>query len=349
MDAKKIMVIAIVAIVAIAGVAIAVFAMQSKDPGELKVAYLKKNGYETEMIGESKGFFKDEGVKVTGVPVTGSGQQSVNALLAGEVDIAATGQGPVANAMHEKGSEIVLVAGVNHSTGGQVWVTKTYLGITLYDKTADNKAEVKSSFESASTALGHAINFGLQKGATTESEFKGWLKFMGIDYIDFGDTATTGKPVKLIHVNASSLVSTMKTTSDLDAMAASEPYPTLALSNISGSVKIGSNADNGSYDLSMYITTKKVYDEKKDLIEKFVKGLKKTSEYMAKAENADECKKICVDVIGESSKDAVDAAWATANWKTDWSDGMANTLYNTCVKKGYTGITLDTCKTNPFF
>ena len=90
MDSKKILVIAVIAIVAIAGVAVAIFAMQNNgQPGELKVAYLKKNGYETEMVAENKNFF--DGVKVTGVPVTGSGQQSVNALLAEEVDIAATG------------------------------------------------------------------------------------------------------------------------------------------------------------------------------------------------------------------------------------------------------------------
>ena len=350
MDTKKILIIAVVAIVAIAGIAVAVFAMQNNgEKSDLKVAYLKKNGYETEMVGESKGFFKDAGVSVTGVPVTGSGQQSVNALLAGEVDIAATGHGPVANAIHEKGSEIVIVAGVNHSTGGQVWVTKTDLGIVTYNKDAPNKEEVKTSFEDAAATLGHAVKFGIQKGATTESEFKGWLKFMGIDFIDFGDTATTGKPVKLVDIKANELVSAMGTTGDIDAMAASQPYPAQALAKIEGSKMIGSNADNGSFDLSMYITTKAIYDQKKDLIEKFVEGLKKASDYMADAKNADECKKICVDVIGESSKDAVDAAWMTAVWKADWSDAMANTLFKTCEKKGYTEITLETCKNCPFF
>ena len=348
MDSKKILVIAVIAVVAIAGVAIAIIALQNNgQPGELKVAYLKKNGYETEMVAESKGFFS--GVKVTGVPVTGSGQQSVNALLAEEVDIAATGQGPVANAMHTNPDDIVIVCGVNHSTGGQCWVTKTDLDIVTYDKSTDNKAAVKTSFEDAASDLGRAIKFGIQKGATTESEFKGWLNFMGIEFIDFGDAATSGKPVKLVDLQANTLVTTMSTTNDIDAMAASQPFPSQALSKITGSKLIGSNADNGSYDLSMYITTKKVYNEKKDLIEKFVKGLEKASEYMADAKNVDECKQICVDVIGESSKAAVDEAFKIAEWKTDWSDGMANTLFKTCEKKKYTEITLEKCKDCPFF
>ena len=348
MDSKKILVIAVIAIVAVAGVAVAIFAMQNNgQAGELKVAYLKKNSYETEMVAENKNFF--DGIKVTGVPVTGSGQQSVNALLAEEVDIAATGQGPVANAMHTNPDDIVIVCGVNHSTGGQVWVTKTDLGIVTYDKSTDNKTAVKASFETAASTLGHAIKFGIQKGATTESEFKGWLKFMDIDFIDFGDAATDGKPVKLIDLQANTLVTTMSTTNDIDTMAASQPFPSQALSKISGSKMIGSNADNGSYDLSMYITTKKVYNEKKDLIEKFVEGLKKTSEYMADAKNTDECKQICVDVIGESSKAAVDEAFKIADWKTDWSDEMANTLFKTCEKKKYTEITLEKCKDCPFF
>ena len=348
MDSKKILVIAVIAIVAVAGVAVAIFAMQNNgQPGELKVAYLKKNGYETEMVAENKNFFDE--VKVTGVPVTGSGQQSVNALLAEEVDIAATGQGPVANAMHTNPDDIVIVCGVNHSTGGQVWVTKTDLGIVTYDKSTDNIDDVKTSFETAASTLGPAIKFDIQKGATTESEFKAWLSFMGIEYIDFGDAATSGKPVKLVDLQANTLVTTMSTTNDIDAMAASQPFPSQALSKISGSKMIGSNADNGSYDLSMYITTKKVYNEKKDLIEKFVEGLKKTSEYMADAKNTDECKQICVDVIGESSKSAVDEAFKIADWKTDWSDGMANTLFKTCEKKKYTEITLEKCKDCPFF
>ncbi len=346
MDSKKILVIAVIAIVAIAGISIAVFAMQNNgEPGELKVAYLKKNGYETEMVAENKGFFS--GVKVTGVPVTGSGQQSVNALLAEEVDIAATGQGPVANAMHTNPDDVVIVCGVNHCTGGQVWVSKTDLSIPAFN--GSNQTVIQDAFAAAATSCGGHVKVGLQKGATTESEFKGWLNFMGVGFIDFGGDEDPEKPVKLVNIDANKLVNTMSNTNDIDAMAASQPFPSQALSKISGSKMIGSNADNGSYDLSMYITTKKVYNEKKDLIEKFVEGLKKASEYMADAKNLDECKQICVDVIGESSKAAVDEAFKIAEWKTDWSDAMANTLFKTCEKKKYTEITLEKCKDCPFF
>ena len=108
MDSRKI--IAIVAVLAIVACAVVVVVMtQQQENKDLSVVYLKKNGYETEMVAEAKGFFSDEGVNVKGETVTGSGQDAVNKLLAGSVDIAATGQGPVANTLHEYADDLVII------------------------------------------------------------------------------------------------------------------------------------------------------------------------------------------------------------------------------------------------
>jgi len=339
MDSRMILSIVAIAIVAVAAGSAAFIAMNHSDSGddELSVVYLKKNGYETEMVAEKKGFFGDFGLTVKGETVTGSGQDAVNKLLAGAVDIAATGQGPVANTLHNYADDLIIICGVNQSSGGQVWVAKIP-GLVQYDGT--NKDAVVNSFKTVSENGANPIELGVQKGATTESEIKGWLNFMGIPFNDF-DKDDSGKYVNLKNYKANELVTTLAT-GTIDAMAASQPYPTQALAQVDGAYRLGSNADNGSYDVSMYVTTKKVYDEKKDAIEKFIKGLDKASKYMADPANADECKKIVNDVINDQA--AVDNAFETAQWKTAWTDEMANTLLKTCTKKGYSEVTLEICK-----
>ena len=344
MDSKKIIAIIAVLAIVLCAVMVVVLVKQNEDKGELSVVYLKKNGYETEMVAEAKGFFDQAGVKVNGQTVTGSGQDAVNMLLAGSVDIAATGQGPVANTLHQYPDDLVILCGVNQSTGGQVWVS-TNSTLVAYDKAANNKAEVLESFRVASSDGASPLKFGCQQDATTASEFKGWLNAMGIPFNDF-EKSEAGKYVNLVHYKANTLVATLAA-GTIDGMAASQPFPSQALETVSGAKKIGSNADVDSYDVAMYVTTKKVYDEKKDLLEKFIKGLDKASKYMADPKNTDECKKICNDIIQDQT--AVDNAFAIANWKTAWTNEMIDTLYKTCVKKKYTEVTKDMCKDKCLF
>ena len=73
----------------------------------IAVSYLNKAGYEDIIVADKQGLY---GSNVTLLPVTGSGQQSVEALLAGQSDIAATGQGPVADAIKQYGDKIVVLA-----------------------------------------------------------------------------------------------------------------------------------------------------------------------------------------------------------------------------------------------
>ena len=348
MDSKKILVLVVVAIIAVAAVGIVISNMNKGEEGTLKVSYLKKVGYETQMIADQKGFFKEAGINIESIPVTGSGQDAVNLLLSGDVDIAATGEGPVATTLNKYLDNTVIVCGVNLYTGGHVWVSKAGTGLVAYNKTLDNKAEVLESFKTASNDGSSPLKVGVQKGSTTESEFKGWLKAMGITYNDFADD-TPGKYVKLIDLKANTLVSAMAT-GDIDVLAASQPYPSQALSQISGSFQVGSNADVDSYSIAVYITTKTVYDEKKGLIEKFIKGLDLASKWMADPAHKEECVNTCAEVIGGAdAKNTVQAAYEISEWKVAWSDKMANTLYKTCQKKGFTDITETICSDKCLF
>ena len=80
----------------------------------LSIAYLNKAGYEDIIVADNQGFYNDAGPEITLYTVSGSGQQSVEALLAGSADIAATGQGPVADAIAEAASAGKAVIVVTH-------------------------------------------------------------------------------------------------------------------------------------------------------------------------------------------------------------------------------------------
>lgn len=308
-------------------------AQEAKEYAPLSVAYLNKAGYEDIIVGDNQGFFKEAGPEITLYAVSGSGQQSVEALLAGSADIAATGQGPVGDAIAQYGDDIVVLAGSNCSTGGQVWVAGPSMTgdaqIVAYDKAKDNKAEVKASFEAAAAAKGGTVKLGVQQGATTESELKSWLKAMDISFNDFG--AEGEGTVTLVDVKANTLPTTLATGTDIDMMAASQPYPDTAVAQIEGAYQVGSNADIDSYGVACLITTKEIYAEKEDSIKAFLEADQLACDFMN--DNIDEAIKICADSEG-ASEDSVKAAFDIADFKITLSDQMVKTILKTCEKKG---------------
>lgn len=311
----------------------------AREYAPLSIAYLNKAGYEDIIFGDKQGYFAEAGPEVTLHAVTGSGQQSVEALLAGSVDIATTGQGPVADAIKQYGDDIVVLACSNCYTGGQVIVAGPGMTgdaqIVAYDKAKDNKDEVKASFESAALVLGGTVKIGVQKGATTESELKSWLKAMGVSFNDFG---TEGDGVvTLVDVKANTLPTTLATGTDVDMMAASQPYPDTAVSQVAGSYRVGTNADIDSYSLACLITTKEVFAEKEESIKAFFEAEAKTLSFMN--ENSDEAIRICADSIG-ADVESVRAAFDIADFKLGMTSQMLDTLQKTCAKKGV-GVTVE--------
>jgi ABC-type nitrate/sulfonate/bicarbonate transport system substrate-binding protein len=302
----------------------------------VSVAYLNKAGYETIIVADKKGCFDAAPMDVELLTVSGSGQQSVEALLAGSADIAATGQGPVADALGQYGDDIVVLCGTNCNTNSQVIVAAPSMAgdtaITPYDKASDNKAEVKASFEAAAAVLGRPVKLGVQQGATTESAVKSWMSAMGVSVNDFG-TEGDGT-VTLVDVKANTLPTVLAAGSDIDLMAASQPYPDTALSAAPGSYRVGSNADTNSYDVAAYITTKEVYEKKEASLKEFVKALDQATDYMADSANEAECVKICADSMG-ASEDTVQAAFSVADWKTGMTDTMLDSIAKAVKKKGY--------------
>lgn len=316
-------------------------AEEAKDLAPITLAYLNKAGYETIITADSQGFFADGGVEVNLSPVSGSGQQSVEALLAGSADIAATGQGPVANAIGEYGDDIVVLCGTNCNTDSQVIVAGPAMTgdaqIVAYDKASANEAAVKASFESAAAVLGHPVRIGVQQGATTESALRSWLKKMDVSVNDFG--AEGDGTVTLIDVKANTLATVLATGDDIDMMAASQPYPDTAIASVEGAYRVGSNADTNSYDVACYITTKAIYEEKEDSIKAFIEDLKRTTDFMSEEANQDVCIDACAESMG-ADRETVVAAFKLADWGTTMSDTMVASITKAAAKS-YPDVTED--------
>ncbi len=320
-------------------------AQPQEDLAPISVSYLNKAAYETIILADQKGFFDDCAAEVELLTVTGSGQQSVEALLAGTVDIAACGQGPVADALGQYPDDIVILCGTNCKTDSQVIVAGPNMTgdkqIVSFDKEANNADAVKASFENAAAALGHPIRLGVQKGATTESSVKSWLGKMGVSYNDFG--AEGNGVVTLVDVKANTLPTVLATGTDIDMMAASQPFPDTAIANVEGAYRVGSNADTNSYDVDCYITTKEVYAEKEASIKAFIETLDKTTTYMADEANTEECVQLCADAMGADLA-TVQSAFDLADWDTAMTDTMIESIQKAAAKKGYDNIDAETIK-----
>lgn len=316
----------------------------SQDLQPISLAYLNKAGYETVIAADAQGIFANGDVPVELLPVSGSGQQAVEALLAGSADIAATGQGPVANAIGEYGEDIVVLCGTNCNTDSQVIVAGPALtgdaAIVAYDKAAANEADVKASFEAAAVALGHPVRIGVQQGATTESALRSWLKKMDVSLNEFGEEGAG--TVTLVDVKANTLPTVLATGDDIDMMAASQPYPDTAVASVAGAYRVGSNADTDSYDVACYITTKNIYEQKEASIKAFIEDLKAATDYLSDEANEEAAIDACAESMG-ADRATVAAAFQVADWETTMSDTMIESIAKAAAKN-YPDVTADTVR-----
>lgn len=316
----------------------------SQDLQPISLAYLNKAAYETVIAADAQGIFANGDVPVELLPVSGSGQQAVEALLAGSADIAATGQGPVANAIGEYGEDIVVLCGTNCNTDSQVIVAGPALtgdaAIVAYDKAAANEADVKASFEAAAVALGHPVRIGVQQGATTESALRSWLKKMDVSLNEFGEEGAG--TVTLVDVKANTLPTVLATGDDIDMMAASQPYPDTAVASVAGAYRVGSNADTDSYDVACYITTKNIYEQKEASIKAFIEDLKVATDYLSDEANEAAAIDACAESMG-ADRATVAAAFQVADWETTMSDTMIESIAKAAAKN-YPDVTADTVR-----
>jgi ABC-type nitrate/sulfonate/bicarbonate transport system substrate-binding protein len=313
---KKTKLLAVGAVVIIIAAALGAAYVMGGEDDSLSVVYLNKSSYEALIVADKKGFFDELDFEVTKHLVTGSGQDAVNAMIAGSADIAATGEGPAVNVLNKYGDKIVVLCSYDINTGGHVWVAqKTLIGNGI-------DVDGKEPQEIADQLKGSEYKVGVIQGSSTEAMFKRWCDNFNVTY-----NTTAGSDLQLKYLTGSTLVSSFAA-KEIDILAGSQPYPATVMESVGG-VKIGSSEDIGVYSTCVLVTTKAMYDNKTEQMKSFVAALKMSTDYMN--DDREECIDICASSI-EWSKAAQAASFAGSTPKVAFNDTVVDIMYG--VSKG---------------
>ena len=315
---KKTKLLAVGAVVIVVAAALGAAYVLGSEDEPLSVAYLNKSSYEALIVADKKGFIDELDFDVKQHLVTGSGQDAVNAMIAGSADIAATGEGPAINALNKYGDKIVVLCSYDISTGAHVWVAqKSLIGNGI-------DVDGKEPQEIANDLKGSNYKVGIIQGSSTEAMFKRWCDRFGVTY------NTTGSDLQLKHLTKDTLTSSFAA-KEIDILAGSQPYPATAMME-AGGVKIGSSEDIGAYSTCVLVTTKDMYENKTEQMKAFVAAMKKSTDYMNG--NMKECIGICADRIGWSEA-AQAASFAGSTPKVAFNDTVVDIMYGVSVGKGF--------------
>ncbi|KQM12561.1 hypothetical protein AOA80_01295 [Methanomassiliicoccales archaeon RumEn M1] len=309
------------AVIVVAAALGAAYVLGGEDDS-LSVVYLNKSSYEALIVADKKGYFDELDFDVIKHLVPGSGQDAVNAMIAGSADIAATGEGPAINALNQYGDEIVVLCSYDISTGAHVWVAQR----SLID---EEKIIVdgKSPQEIADQLKGSGYTVGVIQGSSTEAMFKRWCDSFNVTY-----NTTAGSDLQLKYLTGNTLVSTFASKEkEIDILVGSQPYPATVMES-ANAVKFGSSEDIGVYSTCVLVTTKAMYENKTEQMKAFVGAIKKATDFMN--ENRDEAIEICASSI-EWSKAAQAASFAGSTPKVAFNDTVVDIMYGVSVGKKF--------------
>lgn len=317
---KKTRLLAVGAVAIVIAAALGAAYVLGSEDDSLSVVYLNKSSYEALIVADKKGFFDELDFDVTKHLVTGSGQDAVNAMLAGSADIAATGEGPAINALKQYGDEIMVLCSYDISTGAHVWVAQK----SLID---EEKITVggKSPQEVAEQLKGSNYKVGVIEKSSTEAMFKRWCDSFDVTY-----NTTPGSDLQLKYLTGSMLTSTF-VAKEIDILVGSQPYPA-TVTESAGGVKIGSSEDIGVYSTCVLVTTKAMYESKTEQMKAFVAAMRKSTDFMN--ENKDEAIGICASSIGWSEA-AQAASFAGSSPKVAFNDTVVDIMYSVSEGKKF--------------
>lgn len=340
MDTRKIAVIVAVAMIAVAGAAIYVtYDDDSEDT--LKVAYLTK-GYFPFIVGFERGMFDDLGFKVEPIIVTGSGQDAVNAVLARDAHMAATGDGPFVNTLGRNPGEIIGLCQYTQSEGymgGHRWITHPDMAgiIPAIEKNESGKvtngqavadAIKAASAEGKGNGHGGMVTVGLVNGSTTHTMFMKWCKEFSITYTQKDEAADI--QIKVFS-NGGQIIEALAA-NQLNILGGSEPIPTNALNQVSGSFEIGDSSVIFGSSYSVLCTSKEQYDRHSEKMMKFLEALKEVNEWMEA--NLDEAARIIAPISG-ISEDSVKSSFQKTGHKVVWETDSLESWVSTADVNGF--------------
>lgn len=193
-----------------------------------RLAYTAKGHYAPQFLASRKGFFAKDGVRVRDVPLgMSAGVAAAEALVSGSADVAVMGDVPALIALASP-RDCVLVA----AYGG---------GEKMHSIITTGKTGIAAPADLAGKRL------GVQFGSSTHGAVALFLKHLGL----------APSAVTLVNMPQKDLIEGL-TSGSIDALAASEPTPTLALGKIPGARELACLSGLGN-DYPLLIVADRAY------------------------------------------------------------------------------------------
>jgi NitT/TauT family transport system substrate-binding protein len=267
----KIILAAVVAVVIVAAAVGAVLLMggaAEKKEMDLRLTYSNKIDYEPLIIAQEKGFFRDEGLNVTTLIVSG-GIQSAEALATGSADMGAMGDAPGVTLMaRNMGAKLVASYG-----GGE----------------GQHRLVGWTDVESVSDLVGKKV--GVQFGSSSQGALLRLLEANGISADD----------ITQVPLSPADMPNAVKT-KQVDAIIGSEPWPTNVENACGNDVhEIANSSGLGSNYPLVLMVTQKLIDERPEAVTAALKAIDRAIEYMETDHNASIA--LCAQKIGISAED----------------------------------------------
>ncbi len=266
---KKVLTVVLAAVVITAAVAAIVLASAPAKARtmDLRITYSNKIDYEPLIIAQEMGFFKDEGLNVTTLVVSG-GIQSAEALATGSADMGAMGDAPAVTLMSKNmGAKLVARYG-----GGE----------------GQHRLVGWTDIASVSDLAGKKI--GVQLGSSSQGALLRLLEANGLSAND----------VTQVSLSPADMPNAVKTR-QVDAIIGSEPWPT-NVENANGADvhEIANSSGLGSNYPLVLMATQKLVNEKPEAVTAALKAIDRAIEYMGGDHEA--AIALCAGKIGLSAE-----------------------------------------------
>lgn len=265
----------------------------SAPPVKLSVGIQTSPAMALVMVAQDKGFFKDAGLDVTLTQFT-AGKFAMQAFLGGSLDVAITGDVPVALATLQ-GNRFRVVAQVVEKTTNEVRVVARADGFS---------ADAKTYFLSKKRKLATSI------GGGPEFYTYSFMRQYGID----------SKQVEIISQRPEDMPASLSNGS-VDAIAIFDPFAAIAERNLGSNAKTFTNPTLYS---ELYVVNAKdgmLTGANRAKVIALLKGLRKAQDYVAG--HADEAKTIVIKYT-KLDRAVVDAIWQNYSFKVALTQALVD-------------------------
>lgn len=223
---------------------------QAEAKSECRLAYTAKVHYAPQILALNKGWFSSPEVEVKGVDLgMSAGIAAAEALVSGSADVAVMGDVPAIFALASQRPCVIIA-----SYGG---------GESMHSIVVGAGSNIKSLKDLAGKRI------GVQFGSSTHGGVHLYLTDNGIDE----------KAVTLVNIPQSTLIEAL-ISGDIDALAASEPTPSLALEKMAGARLLATLSGLGNDYPLMMVASKEFADKNPEAIKVLVAGTRRAVEYI---------------------------------------------------------------------